>query len=130
MYTLIAPTTAVLPSYRFGILRPARSTVNTSGPSQTRAVRPGAPKRRLAAAACFDCHSNETEWPWYTSVAPFSWLTQHDVEEGRAALNFSEWDRPQETDEVTEAIREGSMPPWYYRLLHPAAPCPTPSWND
>jgi mono/diheme cytochrome c family protein len=77
--------------------------------------------RELAAAACFDCHSNETEWPWYTSVAPISWLTQHDVEEGRATLNFSEWNRPPETDEVSEAIREGSMPPWYYRLLHPAA---------
>ena len=38
--------------------------------------------RELAAAACFDCHSNETTWPWYTSVAPFSWLTQHDVEDG------------------------------------------------
>ena len=75
----------------------------------------------MATAACFDCHSNETEWPWYTSMAPFSWLTQHDVEEGRAILNFSEWNRPQETDEVTEAIREGSMPPWHYRLLHPAA---------
>jgi mono/diheme cytochrome c family protein len=77
--------------------------------------------RELAAAACFDCHSNETEWPWYTSVAPISWLTQHDVEEGRATLNFSEWNRPPETGEVSEAIREGSMPPWYYRLLHPAA---------
>jgi Haem-binding domain len=76
--------------------------------------------RELAAAACFDCHSNETEWPWYTSVAPFSWLTQHDVEEGRATLNFSEWNRPQET-EVAEAIQEGSMPPSYYRFLHPDA---------
>ncbi len=73
--------------------------------------------RELAAAACFDCHSNETAWPWYTSVAPFSWLTQRDVEQGRATLNFSEWNRPQETG-VAETIREGSMPPWYYRLLH------------
>jgi hypothetical protein len=51
-------------------------------------------------------------------VAPFSWLTQHDVEKGRATLNLSEWNRPQETDEVAEAIREGSMPPWYHRILH------------
>ncbi|HET9249188.1 MAG TPA: heme-binding domain-containing protein [Actinomycetota bacterium] len=77
--------------------------------------------RELASAACFDCHSNETRWPWYTSVAPVSWFTQHDVEEGRETLNFSEWNRPQETDEVAEAIREGSMPPWTYRVLHPAA---------
>jgi hypothetical protein len=63
--------------------------------------------------------SNETAWPWYTSVAPLSWLTQNDVERGREALNFSEWDRPQrEVDEVAESIREGGMPPWYYRFLH------------
>ena len=77
--------------------------------------------RTLAAAACFDCHSNETEWPWYTSVAPFSWLTQDDVDEGRATLNFSEWDRPQEADEGGEVIAEGEMPPWYYATLHSGA---------
>jgi hypothetical protein len=75
--------------------------------------------RDLAVAACFDCHSNETEWPWYTNVAPMSWLVQRDVEEGRETLNFSEWDRPQgELDEVAEVILEGEMPPWTYTLLH------------
>jgi hypothetical protein len=78
--------------------------------------------RELAAGSCFDCHSNETEWPWYTSVAPFSWLTQHDVESGRSVLNFSEWNRPQaDVGEVTEVIAEGGMPPWYYKVLHSAA---------
>jgi mono/diheme cytochrome c family protein len=78
--------------------------------------------RALAAAACFDCHSNETEWPWYTNVAPFSWLTQSDVDRGRETLNFSQWDRAQgEAHEATETIREGTMPPWYYRLLHAGA---------
>lgn len=47
--------------------------------------------RALAERACFDCHSNETKWPWYSKVAPVSWLVAHDVEEGRAALNLSEW---------------------------------------
>ena len=75
----------------------------------------------LAQAACFDCHSNETEWPWYTNVAPLSWLTQRDVDEGRDALNFSEWDRPQKAEEVAEVIREGEMPPWSYTILHPGA---------
>lgn len=75
----------------------------------------------LAAGACFDCHSNETEWPWYTNVAPVSWLVQNDVEEGRETLNFSEWDRPQGELEVAEAISEGSMPPWYYAILHSGA---------
>ena len=77
--------------------------------------------RALARQACFDCHSNETVWPAYASVAPVSWLVQHDVDEGRAHLNFSEWDRPQEeADEIAEAVRGGSMPPLQYKPLHPA----------
>src|SRR6478735_10619944 len=52
--------------------------------------------RELAARACFDCHSNLTKWPWYSNVAPVSWLIQRDVDGGRAALNFSEWNKPQD----------------------------------
>nr|WP_290670514.1 heme-binding domain-containing protein [Ardenticatena sp.] len=78
--------------------------------------------RELARRACFDCHSNETVWPWYSNVAPVSWLIQRDVDEGRQKLNFSEWNRPQdELDEITEVVREGEMPPMYYVLLHPQA---------
>lgn len=76
--------------------------------------------RDLALGACFDCHSNVTSWPWYSNVAPVSWLTQRDVDDGREVLNFSEWDRPQATSprEVVDAIRDGSMPPFYYRWTH------------
>ena len=77
--------------------------------------------RALAQRACFDCHSNETEWYWYTNIAPISWLTQHDVEEARHKLNFSEMQRRYELDEVTESVREGSMPPFYYTAIHPNA---------
>jgi mono/diheme cytochrome c family protein len=71
--------------------------------------------RQLAVRACFDCHSNETRWPWYSHVAPMSWLTQRDVDEGRAKVNFSEWTRPpEEASESAKSIREGAMPPWYY----------------
>ncbi len=71
--------------------------------------------RELAVRACFDCHSNETVWPWYSKIAPVSWLLQRDVDEGREKLNFSEWDRPQEeAHESAETMREGEMPPWYY----------------
>ena len=77
---------------------------------------------RLARGACMDCHSNQTTWPWYSNVAPMSWLIQGDVDEGRAALNFSEWDRPQEgTEELIEVVEEGEMPPLTYTLLHPDA---------
>ncbi len=75
--------------------------------------------RTLAKQACFDCHSNETEWPAYASIAPVSWLVQHDVDEGRAVLNFSEWPRPQkEAKEAAEEVLEGEMPPAAYTLVH------------
>lgn len=75
--------------------------------------------RALAVRACYDCHSNDTVWPWYSHVAPMSWLLQRDVDEGRRKLNFSEWDRPQkEARESAKAVRKGEMPPWYYTPLH------------
>ena len=75
--------------------------------------------RTLAKQACFDCHSNETEWPAYASIAPVSRLVQHDVDEGRAVLNFSEWTRPQkEAKEAAKEVREGEMPPSAYKLVH------------
>jgi mono/diheme cytochrome c family protein len=78
--------------------------------------------RALAQRACFDCHSNETEWPAYANIAPVSWLVQHDVDEGREKLNFSEWQRPQkESKEAAQSVREREMPPWQYVLLHPEA---------
>lgn len=78
--------------------------------------------RELAVRACFDCHSNETRWPWYSHVAPVSWLVQRDVDEGREALNFSRFDQPQEeAGEAAEETAEGSMPPWFYLPTHPEA---------
>jgi heme-binding protein len=78
--------------------------------------------RALAVRACFDCHSNETQWPWYAKVAPVSWLVQHDVDEGRRDLNFSEWDKVyEEANESAKMVLEGEMPPASYVLQHPAA---------
>ena len=75
--------------------------------------------RALAARACFDCHSNETSWPLYSRVAPVSWMVVHHVEEGRAELNFSEWQRPQkEAREAAEVTSERDMPLGSYLLLH------------
>jgi mono/diheme cytochrome c family protein len=75
--------------------------------------------QQLMAGACMDCHSNETKWPWYSNVAPISWLIQKDVEDGRNDLNLSTGQG--DPDEMIEAIREGSMPPWQYKPLHPDA---------
>ncbi len=78
--------------------------------------------RDLAKRACFDCHSNETQWPWYSHVAPVSWLVQRDVNEGRSKLNFSEWNRPQKHGaEAAKEVREGEMPMWIYLPTHPEA---------
>lgn len=78
--------------------------------------------RDLARRACFDCHSNETHWPWYSRVAPVSWLVRHDVDEGRAQLNVSEWTRPsEEAGEAAGSVLSGEMPPKPYLLLHPTA---------
>jgi hypothetical protein len=78
--------------------------------------------RALAARACFDCHSNETVWPWYSNIAPISWLVERDVDEGRRALNFSEWNRPQkEARESANTVREGEMPPWIYTIRRASA---------
>jgi len=78
--------------------------------------------RALAVRACFDCHSNQTVWPWYSHVAPISWGIQQHVEEGRSVLNVSEWNRPQrEADDAAETVAEGEMPPALYLPLHPAS---------
>jgi hypothetical protein len=75
--------------------------------------------RELARRACFDCHSNETRWPWYARVAPMSWVMERHVEVGRSVLNFSEWTRPYElaSQAGSEVIRR-EMPPRGYRMLH------------
>lgn len=83
----------------------------------------GSPQtRELAVRACFDCHSDQTTWPWYSNIAPVSWLIQHDVQQGRARLNFSQWGSPQRgARDVAEQIQHGSMPQWYYVMIHPSA---------
>jgi Haem-binding domain len=79
----------------------------------------------LLRGACYDCHSNETRWPWYTYIAPVSWLVELDVERGRKELNFSEWGsyypntQKRKLQWMDRALREESMPPWSYRILHP-----------
>jgi cytochrome c551/c552 len=77
--------------------------------------------------ACYDCHSNETVWPWYAKVAPVAWVLAYDVTEGRKVLNFSAWGRLSDKErnellaESWTEIEEGEMPPWYYVLMHPDA---------
>ena len=80
--------------------------------------------RALAKRACFDCHSNETTWPWYSNVAPISWFLQGHVDDGREALDFSEWDASKPRKSAKKAAREverGDMPLSTYLWMHPDA---------
>ncbi|MFQ3631160.1 heme-binding domain-containing protein [Roseiflexus sp.] len=78
--------------------------------------------RALFFRACADCHSNETTWPWYSNIAPASWLITRDVTQGRAEFNVSEWGRPDnDGDDAAKLVQNGEMPPWFYLPLHPEA---------
>jgi hypothetical protein len=78
--------------------------------------------RALAKRACFDCHSNETTWPWYSNIAPISWMVAHDVSEGRSAMSFSDWGQAaQRGQKVARQVERGAMPPPYYLPMHPTA---------
>lgn len=78
----------------------------------------------VIARSCRNCHSNETVWPWYSAVAPVSWLVTRDVREGRAHLNFSQWNiyGPEMSrvrmKAICEEVIQGNMPPKYYTPLH------------
>ncbi len=101
--------------------------VDRSNPPATQKLEMPADVEQVMRRACFDCHSNETNWPWYSYVAPVSWLVSHDVQEARGHINFSEWDKLSEKkkkkhlDEIVEEIEEERMPLPIYVLLHPEA---------
>jgi hypothetical protein len=78
--------------------------------------------RELAKRACFDCHSNETRWPWYANVAPMSWVVQQDVENARDVVNFSAWQVQFPLAPYSgQSVSTGNMPPVKYRMAHPEA---------
>lgn len=97
--------------------------VSRDNPPVVREVRWDSPETRaLAERACFDCHSNETKFPWYASIAPPSLLLSRHITEGRDNMNFSDWDNYYlDYDEIEEQIVEGKMPPRSYLLMHPEA---------
>jgi hypothetical protein len=97
--------------------------IDRSNPPVRSDLEDGATKPILHRA-CYNCHSNETMWPWYSSVAPVSWLLGSDVSEGRSHLNFSEWGtydsgtRSHKLRNIAEEVQSGDMPPWYYSIVH------------
>lgn len=96
--------------------------IRTNPPVQTRIAWNSPSTEQLVRSACYDCHSNETAWPWYAQVAPVSWLLAKNVNEGREALDFSEQTADQiAPEELIEEVEEGEMPPSSYLILHPDA---------
>lgn len=83
--------------------------------------------RRVLARACADCHSNHTDWPWYSHIAPVSWWIAQHVHEGRQSLDFSKWEKysaEQKRDKLESicgVIASGRMPPELYNFMHPEA---------
>ena len=77
--------------------------------------------------SCYDCHSNNTNWPWYSYIAPTSWLTASDVKTGRSNLNLSTWATYKKSrqinklDQISDQLSDDKMPLKKYRLMHPNA---------
>jgi hypothetical protein len=98
--------------------------VDRSNPPVTGDVPTAPAVKAVLRRACYDCHPNETQWPWYSHIAPVSWLLARDVREGRAELNLSTWDQYSTRQQVKklkeswEEVAEGEMPPWFYLPAH------------
>ena len=98
----------------------------TNPPIETEIQAPQA-VREILERSCYDCHSNESRWPWYSYLAPASWLVAYDIGEAREHLNFSTWNRYDEDErvdlieEVWEEVEAGEMPLFFYLPLHPSA---------
>ncbi len=107
------------------LARPSRSNP-ASAPDKSLAAQlhPPAEVARILARSCNDCHSNLTRWPWYSGVAPFSWIVADDVRDGRRHLNLSQWGAYDAAKQakllgsMCEEVRNGGMPLWGYTAVH------------
>lgn len=109
-------------------LQPDRTNPPSDPAAHFEAVaKPSKETSAVVRRACGDCHSNETVWPWYSRIAPVSWMIADDVKEGRAHLNISEWNRlspemsQKRMQQMCSEAKEGGMPLFAYKLMHPAA---------
>jgi hypothetical protein len=108
----LIPPEKISPDYKFPGNPPVNQQFQWDSP-QT---------EQLARAACYDCHSNETRYPWYAYVTPASWLINDDVNVARDALNFSTWEKSEiDLNDMIDVIQDGAMPKSIYLPLHPEA---------
>jgi hypothetical protein len=96
-------------------------------PSRTFAAHADVPRdvHSVLMRGCEDCHSNRTRWPWYSHIAPLSWVITDDVNQGRRHMDFDDWEAvqdPQKADEripeICKEIKQNGMPPFSYRVAH------------
>jgi len=98
--------------------------IEKTNPPVTNEIQAPAAVMAILKRVCYNCHSNETVWPWYSNYAPVSWLIASDVSEGREHINFSDWQslppekKAKNKKEIWKEVREGDMPPWIYTLEH------------
>ena len=108
----------------FGLIQLIPYGKDHKNPKVTKEVEWDSPKtKELFYRACGNCHSNKTKWPWYSNIAPISWLVMHDVQEGREHLNVSQWskDYVKNGKKAAHEVIEGDMPPLIYKINHPEA---------
>jgi len=110
------------------VVRPARTNPTVDPTKTLRASgRLPADVGAIFDRACQDCHSSETRWPWYSEVAPVSWMLVHHVNDARHEYSFSTWadiapeKKAKKLRKICEEVREGEMPLWSYLLMHPVA---------
>lgn len=101
--------------------------VDRSNPPVTQEIDAPANVKSILKTSCYDCHSNETDWPWYSYVAPVSFLVASDVQNARKRVNFSEWDKYDDEKKekkkgaILDDVEEGEMPLPKYLIMHPGA---------
>jgi hypothetical protein len=110
------------------LIVPARTNPPSDPAQSLRVARPDATHALdVMTRSCRDCHSNDTTWPWYSRVAPVSWVVVHDVNDGRRELNMSEFGtynakrQQRKLEEACQQVTKGEMPMWSYTVMHPQA---------
>lgn len=107
------------------LYRPERfTTAEVTGDHITKKLNVPSNVETILKRSCYDCHSNQTTWPWYSAVAPISWFVISDVTRGRAKMNFSEWGKYSQNkqsiklDKICDQITDGNMPLKQYLYIH------------
>jgi hypothetical protein len=101
--------------------------VHRTNPPVTADLRAGPAVKAVLRGSCYNCHSNETRWPWYAHVAPVAWLVAHDAAEARSRINFSDWGsydaarQERRAAGCAEEAEQRGMPPALYLIMHPDA---------